>query len=381
MNNRDAYIILNSLPDIGPLRVETLLRFFGEPTAILRTSERTLREVRGIGARTAEAIVNWQQHVDLDEEKRRVERAGVTLLTREDEDYPPLLREIHDPPICLYVRGAPEVLARTRSSVSMVGSRRVTNYGRKMADNLGSAAGAAGWPVVSGLARGIDTVVHEAVVRMGGTAIAVLGSGLGRLYPQENIALARRITENGVVISEFPMDFGPVKRSFPMRNRIIAGIALGTIVIEAGHRSGSLITATQALDQNRQVFAVPGRADSPQSRGCNQLLREGAVLTESFQDVLEALSFLPGFRNAQPAAAPEESKDAAAEKNLPPDLTLSEIESKLLDSIDNDEVHIDSLVATTNEPVPAVLQALFTLELKRIIRQLPGKRVVRVADA
>lgn len=382
MNNRDAYIILNALPDIGPLRVQSLINFFGEPKLILEKSKAELQRVQGIGANRAEVLLHWRNHCDLDEEKKRVEQAGVTLVTRDDECYPPLLREIHDPPLCLYVRGNPDALKRTASAVAMVGSRRTTNYGKKVADNLGTAAAAAGWPVISGLARGIDTIVHEAVVRMDGCAIAVIGSGLGRIYPQENIKLARRIADNGVVVSEFPMHYAPAKRSFPMRNRIIAGMASGTVVIEAGHRSGSLITASQALEQNRQVFAIPGRVDSPQSKGCNKLIRDGAYLVESFQDILETFSFLPGLAPESPESRYHKDQMGAVQTNTNPGggLTFSELEAKLLALLETEEMQIDNLVAEVDEPIQAVYQALFTLELKRVVRQLPGKRVTKIEN-
>lgn len=382
MNNRDAYIILNALPDIGPLRVQSLISFFGEPRLILEKSQAVLQRVQGIGANRADVISHWRDHCNLDEEKKRVEQAGVTLITREDTCYPPLLREIHDPPLCLYLRGNPDALKHTASAIAMVGSRRTTNYGKKVADNLGTAAATAGWPVISGLARGIDTIVHEAVVRMNGCAIAVIGSGLGRIYPQDNIKLARHIAENGAVVSEFPMHYAPAKRSFPMRNRIIAGMASGTVVIEAGHRSGSLITASQAVEQNRQVFAVPGRIDSPQSKGCNKLIRDGAYLVESFQDILETFSFLPGLAPERTESHSRDGKTAGVNpnKNSGYGLTFSELETKLLALLETAEMQIDNLVAEVDEPIQAVYQALFTLELKRVVRQLPGKRVTKIEN-
>lgn len=381
MDRRDALIVLNSLPDIGSLRINSLITFFGSPESVLNAGYDELQQITGIGQKTAASIVNWSEHCDIDKEKEAARRADVTIVTREDPEYPSLLQEIHDPPVCLYVRGEPEILTKTASSVAMVGSRRVTNYGSKMAEKLGTAAAVAGWPVVSGLARGIDTCVHEAVVRMNGCAIAVLGSGLGRIYPQENLSLARNITEKGAVISEFPMTFAPMKRTFPMRNRIISGMTKGTVVIEAGHRSGSLITANMALEQNRMVFAVPGRADSPQSRGCNQLIREGAILTESFDDILENFAFLPGFKTT--STVPEHTKGSGYDKHdSRKDVNdiafeLTGLEERLLDELGSEEVLIDNLVAKVGESVPKVFQSLFSLEMKKLVRQLPGKRVVK----
>ncbi len=379
MDNREAYIVLNSLPEIGPLRVNQLLQCFGEPTAVLSARRDDLLRVSGIGVHAAATITSWRQHCDLKQELELCRRAGVTIVTREDPFYPPLLREIHDPPLCLYVRGCREVLAR-KGSIAIVGSRRTTRYGVKMAETLASAASLAGWQVVSGLARGIDTVAHEATLRTKGCTVAVIGSGLGRIYPQENIDLARRISATGAVISEFPMHWAPAKRTFPMRNRLIAGMTRGTLVVEAGTRSGSLITAGQAADQNRLVFAVPGRVDSPQSRGCHDLVKQGAKLVETFQDVLDEFTMLPGFyKNARSAEHSSETKET--EKPIANDLTLTTLETKLLDLIGTDELNIDELVVDAAEPASVVLRSLLQLEMRRLVRQLPGKRVIRTDQA
>ena len=197
MDRRTAYIILNLLPGVGPLRVHQLLTLLGSPEAILATSAGALAGVPGIGGKLADTLSGWRRRCDPDKELELTERAGVTLITREDDAYPALLREIHDPPLCLYVRGDCSALSRLRGGIAMVGSRRTTLYGVSMAETLAAAAAYAGWAVVSGLARGIDTVVHESVLNAGGCTVAVIGSGLGRIYPQENIGLARRIAESG----------------------------------------------------------------------------------------------------------------------------------------------------------------------------------------
>lgn len=375
METREAYIVLNSLPDIGPLRVNQLLQCYDGPAAVLKARRDDLLRVPGIGACAASAIVDWKQHCDLQQELTLCKKAGVTLITRDDACYPPLLREIHDPPLCLYVRGCPEVLARN-TSLAIVGSRRTTRYGMQTAEHLAAAASLAGWQVVSGLARGIDTIAHEATLRTNGCTVAVIGSGLGRIYPQENVDLARRISVAGAVLSEFPMNCAPAKRSFPMRNRLIAGMTRGTLVVEAGTRSGSLITARQAADQNRIVFAVPGRIDSPQSKGCHDLIKQGAKLVESFQDVLDEFVMLPGFYNkAQPAEL--SSGNDSEQKSIAADLTLSTLEATLLDLIGDDELSIDQLVVEAGESARVVLSSLLQLEMRRLVRQLPGKRVAR----
>jgi DNA processing protein len=342
-----------------------------------------LARVPGIGEKLSRVLSGWQRLCDPDEERQLASRAGVEIVTREDDAYPELLREIHDPPLCLYVRGDLACLPRLRGSIAMVGSRRTTLYGVAMAESLATAAAYAGWPVVSGLARGIDTVAHEAVLAAGGCTVAVIGSGLGYMYPQENLDLARRIASSGgAVISEFPMMFKPERRTFPMRNRIISGVSRGTVVIEAGTKSGSLITASQALDQNRQVFAVPGRVDSPQSRGCHALIKDGAKLVERFGDIVEEFTVLPGFAGGaslSPAAAPATAEACESADEL---LQLPDLERKLLAFMGESDMAIDDLAQGVEEPVHNVLSALLMLEMRHLVRQLPGRRVVRFdADA
>lgn len=377
LDSRTAYVALNGVPGIGPLRVAQLLAVFGTPEAVLSASPAAVARVHGIGGRLGAAIAGWRSHVNPDEEFRRVERAGVTLLTRADAHYPGLLADIHDPPICLYVRGPLDVLDALNGSVAIVGSRRTTAYGASVAENLAAAAALAGWIVVSGLARGIDTVAHDACVRAGGRTLAVLGSGLGRLYPQENLELARRmVAQGGAVVSEFPMEYPPDRRSFPMRNRIISGMTRGTIVVEAGDRSGSLITAEQALEQGRLVFAVPGRVDSPQSRGCHALIRDGARLVESFQDVLEELTMLPGL-SLPPSPAPRGGGESVDEPGITDrdDLNLSDLERTILARLDGNDAEIDHIIRALDAPAAKVLAALVTLEMRGLVRQLPGRRV------
>jgi DNA processing protein len=376
VTEKDAYIVLNALPEVGPLRVAQLLQFFPGVMAILEARQEELLRVAGIGVKTARAITTWQEQVDAEREQELAARAGAFILTRVDEDYPPLLREIHDPPLCVYVRGNREVLRQSACSLAIVGSRRTSQYGVMMAEQLASAAALAGWTVVSGLARGIDTVAHQAVVRLRKRTVAVIGSGLGRIYPQENIELARSICQDGAVVSEFPMLYAPSKHAFPMRNRIIAGMTRGTIVVEAGHKSGSLITANQAADENRLVFAVPGRADSPQSRGCHALIKDGARLVETFQDVLDELTMLPGFT---PLTRPHAGEPAvvSAGTGLPP---LSDTEQQIMTALATDELGMDQLVHVTGLTAAEVLRTVFQLEMKRLVRQLPGKRVARAAS-
>jgi DNA processing protein len=378
LDNREAYLVLSLLPGIGPVRVNQLLTLFGEPRAILAAKPAELARVPGIGGALAEVLSNWSRHCDLAQELRALEQAGVRFVCRDDEDYPPLLRQIHDPPLGLYVRGNASLFRGLQAAIAVVGSRHTTHYGVAVAENLAAAAAVAGWTVVSGLAQGIDAAAHLATLDAHGVTVAVLGSGLGHIYPQENVPLARRIAaEGGAVVSEFPMPFRPDKRTFPMRNRIISGMCRGCLVVEAGDRSGSLITANQALDQNRQVFAVPGRIDSAQSRGCHRLIKEGAKLVETFQDVLEEFVTLPGLQAACQLAEPVRESGPRQTEIRVTDLQLSDLERKIISFLGDQEAAIDAVVAGAGEPPAKVLGALVALEMRRLVRQLPGKRVVR----
>lgn len=380
MTEREAYIALNLVSGIGPIRVNQLLSVLGSPQAILTSSRDQLARVAGVGADLAERIASPDHAAAVEQEMDIVERGGATVVTRVDEAFPNQLLELRDPPLCLYVRGSLDALRTMNHAVAIVGSRRTTRYGTRMAEHLAGAAAFGGWTVVAGLARGIDSVAHEATLEAGGCTVAVLGSGLGRVYPRENIDLARRMVDaGGALVSEFPMLFPPDKRTFPMRNRIIAGMTRGTIVVEAGFKSGSLITATQALEQGRQVFAVPGPVDSPQSRGCHQLIKDGANLAETFADVVDGLTLL--FHET-PRARPRDSEtpppDEPGRLDLP---DLDGLQRRIYDSIGTDDVSVDELIGELNEPSAKVLSAVIQLEMRRVIRQLPGKRVCRADNA
>lgn len=367
MTSREAFFILNLLSGIGPVRVKQLLQIYGRPEEILRARQSSLAKIRGIGGKCARLLANWPDHVDLDGELALAERAGVTMLAFDDPDYPYLLKEIHDPPLCLYVYGdVPALDESCRRGLAIVGSRHSTRYGSVATEALAAAAVKTGWLIVSGLARGIDTAAHEAALQHQGRTIAVVAGGLGSIYPAENVELARAIREQGAIVSEQPMMMKPDRRSFPMRNRIIAGLALGVVVVEAGQKSGAIITAQQALEQGRLVFAVPGRIDSPMSRGCHSLIKQGAKLIESIDDIMSEFTYLPGFEAAETGAALE------AQPQL--ELALSKKESSILELLQAGEMGIDEMVGELQETVSSVLATLFSMELRRLVRQLPGKR-------
>lgn len=376
----EAYLALNLLPNIGPIRVRRLLDQFQTPQAILAAPVRDLILVPGIGEEMAAHIADWENRIDLPEEKCRLSDHGIELLTLDDPRYPAALRQIHDPPFLLYMKGT--LLPADEAAVAVVGSRRMTHYGREQARKFSFQLARAGFTIVSGLARGIDTAAHEAALAAGGRTIAVLGSGIGNVYPPENQALANRISQNGAVLSEFPVLYVPDKQSFPLRNRIVAGMSSGLLVVEAPARSGSLITANQALEQGRTVFAIPGPIDRPSSEGCHRLIQQGATLVCSADDVIDELGLeinaLPlDFTNSEAKSVPlpKAENKAPAGSSAPPfrHVELSELERRLLTELDLGDTTIDRLAEVTGVPAGRVGASLLQLEMKRLIKQLPGK--------
>ncbi|MCB1232650.1 MAG: DNA-processing protein DprA [Verrucomicrobiae bacterium] len=369
MTRTEAYLALNLLPRIGPIRVRRLLERFGNPERILSASGSELKSVPGIGSEMADSIRDWENLVDVAEEQRRMAEHGIGLLTIEDDAYPPALREIHDPPHLLYIKG--EILERDRYAIAVVGSRRVTHYGREAAQRLSFQLAHAGVTILSGLARGIDTAAHEAALAAGGRTIAVLGSGIGHLYPPENAALAEKIAENGAVISEFPVLYVPDRQSFPLRNRIVSGMSRGILVVEAPARSGALITANQAMEQGRNVYAVPGPIDRPTSEGCNRLIQDGAKLVIDSRDVLDEMEML---LPPSPRQGELELPDAAAVSGPP----LDDTERAVLAALGDDELPIDTIIEEASLPSSVVSVTLLKLEMKRRVKQLPGKYFVKL---
>lgn len=285
-NFKKGLILLNMVQDIGYIRLKGLLDEFKSPENILRAPVEGLRSVKGIGPSIAKAVKNAGSDYDVEKEIALAEKSGVVILTVFDEDYPERLKNIYDPPVILYVKGS--IKKEDSLAVSIVGSRKCTYYGMNMADNIAEKLAFSGVTVVSGLARGIDTAAHKGALKSGRT-IAVLGSGLGNIYPAENRPLSEKIAQNGAVVSEFPMHMPPNKNNFPQRNRIISGLSAAVLVVEAANKSGALITADFALEQGRDVFAVPGAAGRLSSAGTNSLIKQGAKLIDSAEDILEEL--------------------------------------------------------------------------------------------
>jgi DNA processing protein len=365
MNATEACIALNMLPTVGPVRLRKLLEVFKEPQQILVAKRSELRKIEGIGNEVADQISSWESIVDLAAELARVRDFGATVITQESPSYPKSLREIHAPPIVLYVWGQLE--ERDQHAIGIIGARRTTHYGIESAKKLAYQLAYAGLTVISGLARGIDTAAHQGALAAKGRTIAVIGSGLAKLYPPENAALADKIRDgNGAIVSEFSMEIEPDRQTFPMRNRIIAGWSHGVLVAEAGLNSGALITASQAIEQGRSVYAVPGHINAPSALGSNRLIQQGAKLVMDASDILDDLQIL------LPETKP--SPEAAA-RPLPP---LSEDERRVYEAIDATETAIDQVAAKCNLPSATVSSSLLRLELKRLVKQLPGKYFVKL---
>ena len=365
MTPTEACIALNMLPTVGPVRLRKLLEVFKSPERILAAKRGELRGIEGIGNEVAEQISNWESTVDLAAELERVREFGATVITQDSPSYPKSLREIHAPPIVLYVWG--ELTDRDHHAIGIIGARRTTHYGTESAKKLAYQIAYAGLTVISGLARGIDTAAHQGALAAKGRTIAVIGSGLSKLYPPENQALAEKIRNgNGAIVSEFSMEVEPDRQTFPMRNRIISGWSHGILVVEAGLNSGALITASQAIEQNRSVYAVPGQINAPSAMGSNRLIQQGAKLVMDASDILDDLQIL----------LPETKPSPEAAVRPLPELTTDE--RRVYDAIDSTETPIDQIATTSGLPSAVVSSALLRLELKRLVKQLPGKYFVKL---
>jgi len=365
MNSTEACIALNMLPTVGPVRLRKLLEIFAEPQRVLAAKRGELRAAEGIGNEVADQIANWESIVDVAAELDRIREFGATVITQESPSYPRPLREIHAPPIVLYVWG--ELQERDHHAIGIIGARRTTHYGTESAKKLAYQLAYAGLTVISGLARGIDTAAHQGALAAKGRTIAVIGSGLSKLYPPENRGLAEKIRDgNGAIVSEFSMEIEPDRQTFPMRNRIIAGWSHGVLVVEAGLNSGALITASQALEQGRSVYAVPGHINAPSAFGSNRLIQQGAKLVMDASDILDDLQIL------LPETKP--SPEAAA-RTLP---VLSDEERRVYDAIESTETAIDDIGRKCELPSATVSSTLLRLELKRLVKQLPGKYFVKL---
>jgi DNA processing protein len=361
--DRVDWLALHLVPGLGNMAFKKLLDRFGDPAEVFRAKLTDLAQVEGLRKQVALRITKREFSLDPQNVLRDLEKYGARVMTFSDPTYPEPLREIHDPPMVLYTKGL-EIPGKA-TFVAIVGSRNSTPYGVKTAENLAQGLARRGLGVVSGLARGIDSAAHWGCIEGRGFTVGVLGTGIDAVYPQSNKKLFEAMVEKGSVITEFPLKTPPEPRNFPIRNRLISGLSRGVIVVEATMKSGSLITASVALEQGREVFAVPGSVHSFKSTGCHFLIKQGAKLVENADDVLDELGL-----NYTYAA----KKDSYAEPALP---LMEDNEKKVYDLIGDYPVHIDDIVREGNLEPGTASAVLMRMELKGIVRQLPGKLFVR----
>jgi DNA processing protein len=372
----EKWLKLAGAEGVGPVTFGRLLTYFETPERALGASVSELAKVEGIGLHTAEKIATSRDKTDTAEELELAEKSGVWIVHLQDERYPALLKQIYDPPPVLYVKGT--ITEQDNLSVAIVGSRRCSLYGSEQASRFAHILAGAGFTICSGMARGIDTAAHQGALAAGGRTFAIEGCGLANVFPPENKKLFEQIAESGACISELPLRYEPLAENFPSRNRIIAGLSLGTIVIEAGSNSGALITAKAALDYNREVMAVPGKIDSPLSRGANRLIKEGAKLIDGIEDIMESLGSV-GSRLKEHVNGV--AAGVAAKVDMPlfdiGRLNLSDSEKSVYGFLHSDPVHIEQVITELELPAGSVSAAIVSLRLKGLIKQLPGNLFVR----
>jgi DNA processing protein len=367
----EKWLKLIRLDNVGPTTFGKLINRFGSVDRALGTSVSELAKIDGVGFKTAEQIAATRDKFDTTAELELAAKLGVWIIHLDDKRYPPVLKRIYDPPPVLYIKGS---LTRQDSlCISIVGSRRCSIYGQEQSSRLAHFLSSAGFTICSGMARGIDTAAHRGALSAKGRTIAVQGCGLANIYPPENKKLFDLITESGACVSELPLQYEPLMENFPPRNRIIAGLSLGTIVVEAGFRSGALITARAAMENNREVMAVPGKIDSPLSRGAHQLIKQGAKLIESVEDVMEALGYigqqLQSHVTATAAKASEKVETPLFDVSR---LNLSGSEKLIYDYLSKEPSHIDQIITETDLAPGSINADLISLRLKGLIKQLPG---------
>ena len=362
MDEKKYWVGFNLIKGIGAVRMQGLIAYFGDLESAWHASPVDLAGA-GLGLKLIERVVQARENVDLDKVWEKIEKQGIKILTWQDEAYPQRLKEIDQPPPVLYIRG--DYLPDDLFAVAIVGTRRVTPYGRQITEEQSSFLAANGLTVISGLARGVDAIAHQAALRAGGRTIAVLGSGVDKIYPPEHRALAEQMMERGAIISDYAPGTPPDASNFPPRNRIISGLSLAVVVIEAGETSGALITAEFAAEQGREVFAVPGSILAPQSKGTNKLIQKGALPLLSVNDLMQALDIT------------RVGDQKAARKIMPSDAT----EAKLLGVLGNEPLHVDEIRNQAELPIEKVSAALALMELKGMVRQVGGMNYVAVREA
>lgn len=361
-------------PGVGPRAATRLLEKFGSAENVFHATRSELEQLR-LKPETVESLIKREFHEKAEAESEVVKNSGGDVLVLDDGSYPYLLREIADPPITLYVKGDWSACFDA-PCIGVVGSRRCSTYGENASQMLSRDLAARGICIVSGLARGIDTAAHRGALEAGGRTIAVLGTGINQVYPKENVRLVEQILEKGgAVVSQFPIDTPPIAENFPYRNRIISGLSLGVLLVEASERSGSLITARLAMEQNREVFAVPGNITSKNSFGTNYLIKSGAQLVQQWQDVVSAL---PHEISAEILPPTIDKKGEMPKQSELASANLSEDERRIYKLLSPDEAkHIDELAEKSGLPVNVLMSVLFNLNMRDLVRELPGKHFVK----
>ena len=359
LSQRQALLALNALPHVGPVTLRRLMDAFNrDAVAVLSAPRAQLLEVGGVGKKAADTLIDWADRFDLAKEVTQMRRTGTRFFIQEDVKYPELLREIYDPPIGLYWQGEYIV---DRPCVAIVGTRRATLYGRRVAKKFAAELARLGFCVVSGMASGIDTAAHEGALEVGGKTVAVFGCGLDAIYPSENMDLYQKIVAHGAVVSEFPFGRRADRQTFPMRNRVVAGICQGVVVVESAASGGSMITARFAGEQGRTLMAVPGRIDQASSVGCHQLIRDGAIMVTSVDDILEELRYQRTQFPGEESQLNLGGEDAAQ-------LQVSEAEQAVLDCFAGGEFGLlDDIAERLGKPIAELSGILMSLELKRLI--------------
>jgi len=357
------WLAWNKISDIGPKRFYKLIKYFGTAENAWKAKSEEISEVLNLSHKISSRICEEKNNIDLNRELDLLDRYKTKILTIEDDLYPENLREIYDPPPLIYFKG--NIIKDDKKSISIVGSRKASYYGKIVAENLSKDLASVGLTIISGMARGIDTVAHRGALSVNGRTIAVLGCGIDYIYPPENRRLAREIEESGAIITEFPFSTLPEKQNFPRRNRIISGLSLGTVVVEAAEKSGALITADFALEQGREVFAVPGNITSTLSRGTHNLIKQGAKLVSNYHDILEELSTIVEQK-------PEQQKININQ------YSLSEEEKIIYEIINNEPIQIDEIIEESKLSASKVSEILLNLELKDLIKEIEGKKFIKL---
>jgi len=365
------WLAWNKVKEIGPIRFSNLEKSFSSlEEAWNNCRKKDISKILHLGPNTWEKIESQKQNINPDSELCLLEKMKVNVITIKEDNYPVLLRNTYDPPPIIYYRGDFLDMVNNKKTLAIVGSRKATYYGRKIARDISLELASRGYTIISGLARGIDTNAHLGALEAGGETVAVLGCGIDRIYPTENVSIANKIVKNGAIITEFPIYTKPEKNNFPRRNRIISGLSMGTLVVEAAEKSGALITADYSLDQGREVFAIPGSIHSFLSKGCHDLIKQGAKLVNSYHDIIEELETKDIYNKSSENCS---KKD----ENINID-DLNEYEKDFLKYISTDPLHIDEITNLTELSPAKVNEILLSLELKNIIREVEGKRYIRI---